>query len=552
VIGIAVELLTGRYVATAHHRRDQSEWPPHPARVFSALVAAWGDSDEPADNEADLLRTIEQWPAPQIVASQAHARTVPPHYVPVNDTSVLGLSLQQKRYANVEAARDQLAEAQQSDGGAAATRKAERVTAKIGKQQNVSRQISSSGRTPPRTARDLLPQSRPKQAREYPSVTPDSATVMFVWPDVDLDEGERMVLDELLQRVVRLGHSSSLVSCRVILDWQAARFVPDPAGELTLRAVGAGQFDALRRAYDHHQASDARSLPYRAVRYRDRLRDDEGTANVSASALSGDLLVLERTAGPRLPLLRTVDVAAALRATLMSYASEPIPEALSGHRIDEQGRSRPSQQPHAAFTGLPFVGHRYATGHLLGVAIVVPPDIDDASRTAIMDALARWRRDRDDELELRLGSAGVVQLTRVHDVVSAANLARATWAGPAWRWDSVTPIALGRHPGDLWGRSPRRLERAYDAATATVAQACGHVGLPAPSQVAVQLPPRLIGSRDAREFPKFVQGSSDHRLTRALVHARVEFAEPVVGPLLLGSGRYFGLGLMRPSRDPVA
>ena len=51
--GIEVNFLTGRYVATFHNDRRQPEWPPHPARLFSALVAAWADADEPDRSERE-------------------------------------------------------------------------------------------------------------------------------------------------------------------------------------------------------------------------------------------------------------------------------------------------------------------------------------------------------------------------------------------------------------------------------------------------------------------------------------------------------------------
>src|SRR5690606_13655907 len=46
-MAVAVELLTGRYVATRFNDRDRPEWPPHPGRLFSAAVAAWAEADEP-------------------------------------------------------------------------------------------------------------------------------------------------------------------------------------------------------------------------------------------------------------------------------------------------------------------------------------------------------------------------------------------------------------------------------------------------------------------------------------------------------------------------
>src|SRR5690606_20928581 len=52
MIAIDVEFLTGRYIATSYNDRSRAEWPPHPARLFSALVAAWAGDDEPDEETA--------------------------------------------------------------------------------------------------------------------------------------------------------------------------------------------------------------------------------------------------------------------------------------------------------------------------------------------------------------------------------------------------------------------------------------------------------------------------------------------------------------------
>ncbi len=38
---IGWEYLTGYAVATDPNTRERAEWPPHPARVFMAMAAAW-------------------------------------------------------------------------------------------------------------------------------------------------------------------------------------------------------------------------------------------------------------------------------------------------------------------------------------------------------------------------------------------------------------------------------------------------------------------------------------------------------------------------------
>jgi len=94
MLALTIELLSGRYVATAYNDRTRVEWPPEPARLFSALVATWGDGEPRGpEGEAELaaLEWLEQQPPPEILASpseHAGARDVAPVFVPVNDACV--------------------------------------------------------------------------------------------------------------------------------------------------------------------------------------------------------------------------------------------------------------------------------------------------------------------------------------------------------------------------------------------------------------------------------------------------------------------------------
>ena len=88
-IGIEVNFLTGRFVATCHNDRRQPEWPPHPARLFSALVAAWADTEAPDVAERAALEWLESQAPPGIAASEAVPRKVVSHFVPVNDAFVI-------------------------------------------------------------------------------------------------------------------------------------------------------------------------------------------------------------------------------------------------------------------------------------------------------------------------------------------------------------------------------------------------------------------------------------------------------------------------------
>lgn len=77
-------------------------------------------------------------------------------------------------------------------------------------------------------------------------------------------------------------------------------------------------------------------------------------------------------------------------------------------------------------------------------------------------------------------------------------------------------------------------------------QALRHEGVRAPAvEVRVQREPFDRKGARAEAFAPNTRFSRD-----ILWHAAIEFAEPVKGPLLLGDGRYLGLGLMRPD-DPA-
>ena len=85
-----MNFLTGRYVATAYNNRRAGEWPPHPARLFSAMVDAWADRDERELQESRILEWLEEQGPPAIAAGEAEHRRVVSHFVPVNDATIVG------------------------------------------------------------------------------------------------------------------------------------------------------------------------------------------------------------------------------------------------------------------------------------------------------------------------------------------------------------------------------------------------------------------------------------------------------------------------------
>jgi CRISPR-associated protein Csb2 len=264
------------------------------------------------------------------------------------------------------------------------------------------------------------------------------------------------------------------------------------------------------------------------------------------SVFSTSWLVLRRVAGPYLPGTSAVGLARAVRKVLLSFAGEPIPELLSGHTPD----GRPTTAPHLAVLPLPFVGHPQATGAILGVALVMPNGAADEERKAVYRAIAAWEasaRLEDEDapaVPVNLGASGQLMLERTEWGTSLSSLRPSTWCGPGATWSSVTPVALDRNPGDLRSRDPEVLAAAVAAAQGSIRSACQRIGLPEPANVDILPAAPLAGAAKARQFPPYpgVEG----RVQRVLTHARITFDREVRGPVLLGAGRFVGLGLFRP------
>ena len=124
----------------------------------------------------------------------------------------------------------------------------------------------------------------------------------------------------------------------------------------------------------------------------------------------------------------------------------------------------------------------------------------------------------------------------------------------ARRWRSVTPLALPRAlrrriEPDRQAEAKNGAERADEEgrAVAAVRHALRHAGVGVPAaRVQVQREPF---ERHGALADGFAPGTRFRK--EALWHAAITFKEPVSGPLLLGDGRFVGLGLMRPNDEHV-
>lgn len=264
---------------------------------------------------------------------------------------------------------------------------------------------------------------------------------------------------------------------------------------------------------DHRFSLDLRPLPGRRIRYR-WVKGDERPARAAKSAF-GEFLPFRIRGG--WPLAGALTLTEKVRTAVMRLADEPIPAVIHGH----------DDSMHCAYVPLPFVGVDHADSSVLGFAVVLPRGVSWPERQAVFCALGKLRY-------LRLPGRRVLEVEPV-DAFQARRtpytLTAWRWCSPARVWASVTPV--------VFDRIPRRRYRPVEALT----DSCRFVGLPTPRRVTVSQVSPLRGVPHSRDFR--IRRRLDEP-PRYVAHAILEFDQPVEGPVLLGAGRYFGLGFFAP------
>ncbi len=326
MFALAVHYLTGRAVATDPAWREAPEWPPHPARLFFALVEALhAGGNKSAERQA--VEWLGRQAAPELEHSEKCDRIVDV-FVPVNDSSLTDL-------------------AEEISGNAA----------------------------------------RSRQPRTFASVTPDDPIVHFIWRDANPSRPIRDAFAAIGSRVPRLGHSSSLVAISICDNPPPARLLPHPAGEVQLRIFDENTLDAVESAFEVSKEIGQRGvLPVRFLSYRD-VRSVAPERPAPPRGVFAEMFVF-RAIGPRLPIVAAPLVTQTMRAASIAKARAPIPEVLSGHQPDGAPSTRPhaafAALPYVADSQL---GSNHADGHLLGVAVILPRGIDGAERLAVLRAI---------------------------------------------------------------------------------------------------------------------------------------------------------------------
>jgi len=337
MLAISVELLHGTFrgdpdgtANTGHLTRG--EWPPSPARLFAALVAADGTRQQCRVTDGAELAWFERLPPPVI-----HAHAQPCH------------QLLEPRY----------------------------VVRHKGSAEKGSHQeyVGRSG---------VL-------NRAGSRVAPRDSRVVYLW---SVEAPPLEILDALRRRAARIGYlgaSDSPVRVRVatrVSPSIASRdtFMPDRRGDRVIDVPGPGRLQVLDRMYDEWCARGASvsRLQFPALQHGVPYRSPGLAEVVDKGAVVAWLRLGVAVSGRRLSAVTALFKEAVL-SQHQSIHGEP-PAILHGHGFSGSGYEI------ARYLALPDVGFRWSRGRVNGLALWMPPGCDTVARQRAREAAFAIRR----------------------------------------------------------------------------------------------------------------------------------------------------------------
>ena len=492
---LAVRFHEGRYHGDADRFRGADGWPPSPGRLFQALVAAAARGALLRDDDRRALRWLEQLDPPRIAAPPVLRGQSVKLFVPNNDLDAVGGD--PERVSEIRAEKhwrpcffdpDQpVVYVWNFDSGEA---EAERVRTIAARLYQLGRGVDMAW-----AVADVLPRDRADAALA-------AHTGALYAPGGGGDGGE-----------VSCPHTGTLASlverheqARGRLVWNLSDGKPrqlfTQPPKASFRRVGYGT--PPRRL--HFELRDESSFAPRPIR-----------------------LAAQLIAGLR-------DAAAAkLRASL------PARAALFDKLIVGRGAGPRDLELRVRMTPLPSIGAVHADLSIRRVMIDVPTQcpirLDDL----------RWAFAGLAPCDPETGKAWPGRLVSTEDSRMADRFSR---NGRIFR--SVTAVALPaavrrRLDGDEHGATKDAGERLGEEARAVgaVVQALRHAGVRAkPTDIRAQREPF---QRRGAMAERFAHGSRFSK--HALWHVELQFPHAIPGPLVIGDGRFCGLGVMAPTTE---
>ncbi len=480
-------------------------WPPAPARLFQALMAGVAQGGTVLDGARDSLGWLERLPPPTVTAPRGTPGQRYTGFVPNND---LDAALSRKNASDI------------SDAVA---------SVRVGK-----------------TIHPIL----------FDAADP----LLYCW-SFSGDDTQATALCELAEHLYQFGRGIDMAWANAtVLDADEARQrISEHGGILYQPSPGACAGSTLLCP----QPGTGKSLAARFEGTRTRFRRGDSNrtpVRIFAQPAKPLLASVSYNAPPRRLVFalhgaeargsfapRRLSEAAALVAAVRDQAAGRLCETMPSRADDIErylvgrGATDADKAARVRIVPLPSIGRPHADMTIRRLAVYVPQTCPLRADDVVWAFAQTAWTDAD----------GVI-LAELQPVDGDAMAERYEHGGRRWR--SVTPLALSTarrrriDPGRRRDEAKDGAERAREEARAVhaVRQALRHaeIGL-SPTSVHVQREPFDGHGERAEAFATGTRFAKE-----SLWHASLTFAAPLDGPLLLGDGRYLGLGLMRPV-DPM-
>ena len=481
---IAVRFHEGRYHGEADRVVATQSWPPSPARLFQALVAGAARGAELQADDKGTLAWLECLTPPRVAAPPAWPGRSVRHFVPNNDLDSVGGDP-----ANVSKIR-------------------------VGKRW------------------------RPHYFdRQFP--------VLYLWDfDSGLQEAQRMCV--IAERLYQLGRGIDIAwACGEVMDRGEAeqRMASHPGILRAPRGVGRtpvprqGTLTSLVRRFEGRRSRLSTDTTGRTGQlFTQPPKALFGGAGYDAAARRLNFEI-RRTSGdfaPQ-PIVSVYSVLTGLRDAAAGRLREALPSQADviERLLVGRGAGPGDVWRRVRLMGLPSIGTEHTDPSIRRITVEIPPEFpmraDDVN----------WAFAGLHPFDAQSGEARPESLVSTDDTRMTDRYARASVL-----FRSITPLVLGNAHRGVNGAergSGHRLQWERRARSAVV-RALRHAGVRGePVDIRVQREP--FGRRGERA-ERFAAGSRFPK--QSLWHVWIRFREVVRGPLILGDGRFCGLGLMEP------
>ncbi|MCY4360682.1 MAG: type I-U CRISPR-associated protein Csb2 [Gammaproteobacteria bacterium] len=493
---LSVRFHDGRY----HGESDRGigEWPPAPARLFQALVACAAVGEELSSTDMGAMKWLQKLEAPVIVAPAVRKIQSLSIFVPNNDLDKYG-----------------------------------------GDPRKISKLRV------PKTIR--------------PHVFDAQSPLLFVWK---LDKGT--VAEDRAQTICQIAERLYQLGRGVDMAWAWAEILNTDEVEIRLAHHGGviyrptkgvtgmallcpagGSLASLRNRYDANRERFTYVKQGRKLQQLFSQPPKPRFAKVMYDTPSQYFLYEMRAATLHEPFVTWPSTKTEkLVKWLRDKATERLKETLSGKigQIERiligRGATEADKTARLRVVPLPSIGHNHADQAIRRVLVEVPPNCPlRADDIAWAFSGIGYFDPTTGEILWNLVRSEEVEMLRHYGINNDGQDEFRTWR-------TITPAALPiRHPRRKSSESKRIASE--EEASRAVMHALRHTGIKTPVEATrVQREPFGRNGAIAEEF-----AVPERFAKRFMRHVEISFTRAVRGPVIIGNGRYLGLGLMAPEKD---